>query len=402
MSQTILTPTQVTRKSLEIAHNKLTFIGTVNRQFDDQFGVEGGKIGSTLRIRLPNQYTVRTGQQAAVQATVESSVTLTVATQKGVDLDFSSAELGLSLDDFSERILEPAMAVLSAAVEADALSMVLQVPNFTYQTDFITDPSTMATWLTARSILSKNLVPKDGKLSAQVTSEVGAATVSGQSALFHEGKSLASQYLDGVMGHAFGFDFYENEMVPVQTNGTATSFATGQVGAASQIGSSIAVQNFTNADVVTAGSIVTFPGCYQVHPETKAAYPNLMQFVLTAGTTFSGTTGNLTISPAIVTSGATQNVSASPTAGATIVIMGASASSHPQNVVYHKDAFTFVTTNMIMPKNMDMAAREVYDGVALRFLRGFDILNDVFISRLDILYGYLAMRPAWACRVNSK
>ena len=79
--------------------------------------------GDTLKIRLPNQYVVRTGPTLSAQDTTESSVPLQIATQKGVDLNFTSSDLTLSLDDFSGRILEPAMAVLAAAIEADALSM---------------------------------------------------------------------------------------------------------------------------------------------------------------------------------------------------------------------------------------------------------------------------------------
>lgn len=129
MSNTILTPTAVTREALRILHQKLAFIGTVNRQYDDQYAKTGAKIGSSLKIRLPNQYTVRSGATLNAQDVSESSVTLNVATQKGVDINFTSAELTLSMDDFSKRILEPAMAVLAAAIESDALSMYKQVYN---------------------------------------------------------------------------------------------------------------------------------------------------------------------------------------------------------------------------------------------------------------------------------
>ena len=400
---TLLTSTIVTRKALEIMHNKLNFIGSINLQYDISFAVEGEIICSTLLIRLQNQYTVRTVQTDSIQATNETSETLTIATQKGVDVNFTSADLTLSLDDFSERILEPAMAVTAAVVESDAFNMYKDVYNFTYQTDFATDPSSMATWLAAKTILNKNLVPKDGALNICLNSAAGGATVSALSTLFHEGKSIASQYVDGVMGHAMGFDFFENEMIPYHANGAATSFATAQMSGVGS-GATLAVKNLTNGDIITKGSVFTIPGCYQVHPETKAVYSNLQQFVVTALVTVSGTTATFAISPSITTTGAYQNVSTTSSFadGAVLVIMGATASNHPQNLAYHKNAFTFVTADLHMPKNMDMQAREVYDGISLRFLRGFDILNDVFISRLDILYGYLTLRAQLACRVNGK
>src|SRR6185503_13865986 len=129
MSNSILTPTAVTREALRILHQRLNFIGSINRQYDDQFAKSGAKIGDSLKIRLPNEYVVRTGKTLNAQDTTETSVTLTIATQKGVDLNFSSVDLTLSLDDFSKRILDPAMARLAAAIEADAISMYKDVPN---------------------------------------------------------------------------------------------------------------------------------------------------------------------------------------------------------------------------------------------------------------------------------
>jgi hypothetical protein len=293
------------------------------------------------------------------------------------------------------------MAVTAANVESDVFNMYKDVYNFTYQTDFATDPSSMATWLGAKTILNKNLVPKDRPLTINCNSAAGGATVANLSNLFHDGKSLASQYVDGVMGHAMGFDFFENEMVPYQLNGVATSFATAQMSGVGS-GATLNIKNVTNADVFTKGSVFTIPGCYQVHPETKVMYSNFQQFVVTSTVTVSGTTATLNISPSIITSGAYQNVTTTSSFvdGATLIFMGVSASNHPQNLAYHKNAFTFVTADLQMPKNMDMQAREVYDGISLRFIRGFDILNDVFISRLDVLYGYLTLRAQLACRVN--
>src|SRR5215470_4868712 len=129
MANTILTPTQVTREALRILHQKLRFVGSISRQYDDSYAKKGAKIGDTLKIRLPNQYTVRTGPTLSAQDTTESSVSLQIATQKGVDLNFTSADLTLSLDDFGKRVLNPAMAVLAAAIESDALSMRRDVNN---------------------------------------------------------------------------------------------------------------------------------------------------------------------------------------------------------------------------------------------------------------------------------
>jgi hypothetical protein len=54
-----------------------------------------------------------------------------------------------------------------------------------------------------------------------------------------------------------------------------------------------------------------------------------------------------------------------------------------------------------MPKGVDFAHREVYDGISLRVVRNYDIVNDKFPCRIDVLFGYKTVRPAWACRVGS-
>src|SRR5882672_10787650 len=154
MANTILTPTQVTREALRVLHQKLNFVGSINRQYDDQYARTGAKIGDTLKIRLPNQYTVRTGATLNAQDTTEANVSLQLATQKGVDLNFSSAELTLSLDEFSKRVLNPAMSVLGAAIEADALSMYKDVYN---QVNNNGSTITFAKVLTGRKILVDNL-----------------------------------------------------------------------------------------------------------------------------------------------------------------------------------------------------------------------------------------------------
>src|SRR5579872_5363398 len=155
MANALLTPQQITREALRVLHNKLTFIGAINRQYDDSFAKAGAKIGDTLKIRLPNQYTVRTGKTLSAQDVTEQSVSLQIATQKGVDVNFSSAELTMSLDDFSSRILEPAMAVLASSLEADAFTMYRDVCQQVGTAG--TTPNTLLTYLQARAKLNNSL-----------------------------------------------------------------------------------------------------------------------------------------------------------------------------------------------------------------------------------------------------
>lgn len=395
MANSLLTPTAVTRKALQVLHQKLTFVGSINRDYDSSFAKTGAKIGDSLKVRLPNQYTVRTGATLSAQDTTETSTTLQVATQKGVDLNFTSADLTLSLDDFSQRILEPAMAVLAANIEADALSMYRDI----YQiVDGDASAVAFSHFLTGRRYLNESLTPMDNNRAALLSPEHSAKIVDALKGLFHDDKEVSRQYREGVMGRTAGFNFSETSHLNTHTTGTAAKATTYTVNGAGQTGSSITIQ--TGTTTFKKGDIVTFAGCNQVHPETKADMGRLQQFVVTAD--YAGGGGNLQISPAIVTSGATQNVTGSPTNTGAVTKVGAGASELLTNsLVYHKDAFTFATADLVMPQGVDFAAREVYDGISMRVVRQYDISNDKFPCRLDVLYGYKTIRPQLACRVHA-
>ena len=395
MANTILTPTAVTRSALAILHQKLNFVGNINRQYDDSFAKSGAKIGDSLKIRLPNQYTVRTGANLSTQEVTETSTTLQVATQKGVDVTFSSAELTMSLQDFSDRILEPAMSVLAANVEADAYSMYKNVWNMV---DGDAAALVYDHVMQGRQRLNEELAPMDSRRRA-LWSPVHARKLNVDlKGLFNDSATIAKQYKEGIVGRTGGFDHYENTLIGKHTTGTAIKATTYTVNGAGQTGSAVTVA--VGATTFKAGDVITFVGCNRVHPETKADSGVLQQFVITAD--YAGGAGNLAISPAIVTSGATQNVSASPTNGGAVTKVGAAASETlDQSMVFHEDAFTFATADLVMPTGVDFAAREVMDGISLRVVRQYAISTDTFPCRIDILYGYKAIRPQLACRIHA-
>ncbi len=397
MANSILTPTAVTREALRILHQKLTFVGNVNRQYDDSFAKTGAKIGDTLKIRLPNQYVVRTGKTLSTQDTTENSVSLTVGTQKGVDINFSSAELTLSLDDFSDRILEPAMAVLAANIEADALNMYKDVYNSVGTAGTV--PADLLTYLIAKQKLDENLAPMDKNRTIHTLPNASVKLVDALKGLFQDSSAISEQYREGKMGRTAGFDFYQNTLLPTHTLGNKVSSVT--VNGASQTGSTLNIGGVANADTFKQGTVFTIAGVYQVHPESKAAYSSLQQFVVTADATMTTTTGSITIAPAMVATGALQNINATAASGAAITIVGSASTSYGQNLAFHKDAFAFATADLLMPKGVDFAAREVYDGVSMRIVRMYDITNDNFPCRLDVLYGYKAIRPQLACRITN-
>lgn len=389
MANTLLTPTAVTRESLRVLHQKLNFVGSIVRDYDSSYAKSGAKIGDSLKIRLPNQYTVRTGATLSAQDTTESSVTLQVATQKGVDLNFTSVDLTMSLDDFSKRIIDPAMSVLAANIEADALNMYKDV----YQS--IWNGGSAATYnkaLDGRVILNRSLAPFADR-TALMDSVAMADVVKDTKTLFQDDKSLSKQYKEGYMGRAAGFDWSENTMMPAHTRGGSN--AAYLINGASQTGATLVVD--TGATAPSQGDVITIAGVYSVHPETKVSTGVLQQFVIGSG----ATTTSFPISPAIVTSGATQNVSGSPADNAAITFAGTASTAVQTSLLFQKEAFAFATADLVMPQGVDFAAREVMDGLSMRIVRAYDINNDKFPCRLDVLYGYKTLRAQLACRYHN-
>lgn len=396
MANTNLNVDKITDEALMILHQKLTFIGSINREYDDSFARQGAKIGNTLRIREPNQFTVRTGATIDVQDVTETNTSLTVSTQKGVDFSFASEELTLDIDRFSERYLEPAMARLAAEVESDALTnMTKDVYNMV---DNDGNSITFKNILDGGVLLSDGLAPM-GNRTALLSNSHQADMVDTLKGLFNSQSNISAQYRDGVMGHTAGFDFASSTHVSDHVTGTGAEGDTSyNVNGANQTGSSVTVNGGTTTFL--AGDIITFAGCYDVHPETKVARTSLKQFVVTADSGASAT--SISISPSIVTSGAKQNVSASPTTTGAVSKIGAgNGESLNGNLVYHKDAFTFATADLVLPTGVDMASRRNYDGISLRFVRNYDITNDTFPCRFDILYGYKTIRPEFAARIHA-
>lgn len=398
MANSILTATAVTREALRVLHQKLNFIGNINRQYDDSFAKSGAKIGDSLKVRLPNQYVVRTGATLSAQDTAETSTTLQVATQKGVDLSFTSLDLTLSLDDFSKRILDPAMSVLAANIEADALTMYKDIYNVVDQ------DATAFTWntvLNGRKVLNDNLAPMDNQRRALLSTGSSVKLVDALKGLFQDSGEISKQYKEGMMGRSAGFDFYENTLLVPHTTGTAAKTTGYTVNGAVTANGSAAVVVQTGTTTFKKGDVFTVAGCFRVHPETKVSTAVLQNFVVTAD--YAGGAGSVSFAPAIYTSGGRQNVVAAGMANSSAIVKVAAGASELINadMVFHKDAFTFATADLVMPSGVDFTAREVQDGLSMRIVRAYDINNDAFPCRLDILYGYKTLRAELASRLHA-
>lgn len=392
MANTLLTIDMITRECLRLAHEKAAFIGTINRQFDDSFGRSEGKIGDTLRIRLPSRYVRRTGTRVMdVQDSLQEKTALTAATQDGVDMRFNSRELALDLENFSKIHLEPAMATLISGIESDVIQGVTkQVYNVAGTAGSAI--SSLTTVGAARAKLNQYLAPKDSNRYIQADSVTMGTIVDALKGLFQDSGQIKEQYREGMMGRTAGADWYENERIWTLTNGA--DVAAGLDAYTLAEGSTSCTVSGWAAPVT--GMVFTFAGGTAVHPETKAAYPHTQQFVVTSTTTTSTT---IYFSPPIYATGARQNVTGMPGTGAAITFVGAATTSYVQPIMYHRDAFTFATAELPLMGGAASCVRKTYDGLSLRVWQDADIRNDELLTRIDILYGYAAIRPEWAVRM---
>ena len=403
MANTYLTISDITREILFVLHEKLTFISTINRQYDNQFANTGAKIGSQLRIRLPNKYTTRTGKTMNAQNSTEQSTTLTLATQRGVDMDgFSSADLALSIDDFSKRYIEPAMAVLASVIESDTLQSVTKdIYNLVGTPG--TTPNSMLTFGLARAKLNQYLAPKvKSERCVQIESIAMATMVNAFSSLFHDQRNISEQYAEGYISDNSGLMWYENERIYTHTNGDDVVGAVDEPSATNLVEGSTTLHMDALGTSVTVGSVFTIAGVKAVHPETKDAYEHEQQFVVTNTPTIGSNEGDVEFQPPLYTSStaALQTINHMPSNNDVVTFVGAASTAYEQHLAYHKDAFAFVTADLPVPEGTHFAGREVYDGISMRIVQDYDIHNDEIGCRIDVLYGFKTLRREQATRIT--
>lgn len=413
MADNIITSSMITAETLRILHNESVFLPNVNREYDDQFAKKGAKAGATVNVRRPVQYTVRSGATANFQDVNETTVPITIQPEFGIDWDFTDFDLTLSIDKFSERYLQPAGKRLATELDMRMAALYKQVYNFTGTPGTV--PSTALAALNAGVYLDNNACARDGNRTMGLTPLAQAYMVDGLKGLFNSQQEVGKQYKSGMMGTALGMDFQMSQNLPTHTVGPlgGTPLVNGANQGIINSGStdnpyasttSLITDGWTAAAAnrLNAGDVFTIAGVFSVNPENKQSTGLLQQFVVTANTA-SDASGNATIviSPAIIAGGAYQNVTTRPADNAAITVLTGSANTgYGQNMLFHKDAFTLVTVDMDLPRGMDMSERMVSDGVSLRFVRGFDITNNKRLCRFDILAGFAALRPEWACRLT--
>lgn len=355
---------------------------------------DGAKEGADIKIRLPNKYVIRTGKNLNAQDTSETSVTLTRATQIGVDMTFSTAELTMELQDFSDRIIEPAAAIVASYIENQIAALYVNVPNLVGSAG--TTPASMLTILQAGARLDDNLVPRDGKRYVALSPLAMASVVDAYKGLFQKETKIADQFDSGVIEDiATGFKWGMCPVINPQVN--SAGVVTGITLDTDTVASGDTTINvLTTTTAYSAGTIFTMAGVYAVNEETKVAYSHLKQFVVT-----SATATVITFDPPIYSTGANQNVSALPATTAALVVVGAASGSYPQHLAFHRDWATLATCDLEdVSKFGAWGAREVYDGISIRLARQYDINSDNVPCRLDVLFGVKQIRGPLAVRIT--
>jgi hypothetical protein len=398
MSNSILTIDMITRKALEILENNLVLTRNVNRQYDDSFAVEGAKIGSTLRIRLPDRALVTDGAALQVQDDNEQFTTLTVASQKHIGVNFTSAELTMQLDDFAERVLKPRISQLASSIDADVANAYKTIGN-TVGTPGTT-PSTSLVLLQAQQKLNENAAVMSPRY-ATVNPAANAGLVEGMKGLFNPTDTISKQFKNGMMGTGvLGFDEINmSQSIKQHTTGSRVATGNSVTTTVTAQGTATLALTIGSGLTIKAGDVFTIADCFAVNPQTRESTGSLFQFVALADATATLTAITVNVAPIYTSANALATVDSFPVAGKAVVFVGAASSQYAQNLVYHKDAITFATADLLLPQGVDMAARAVHNGISLRVVRQYDINNDRMPCRIDVLYGFNTIRPQMGCRI---
>ena len=406
---TFLTISQITYEAARVLVNNLVFGNQISRDYDDQFHIAGAKVGDTINVRKPPRYTVRSGRTIAIQDVTETFTALTLSNQIGVDLNWTSADMLLSIDNFSTRILKPAIAPVANKIDLDGLALYTSIFNAVGTPG--TTPNALLTYLLSGAKLDDNAAPQDDDRSIVMNPIAQANIIDSLKGLFQSSERIAEQYEKGKMGIAGGFNWYMDQNVAVHTVGPLggtplinTSVATTVPGVAFVQGAtSLTTDGWTAAAAarLKKGDVLTIASTFGVNPQSRLSTGQLQQFVVTADVSSAADGSALVpVFPELRTTGATQTIVAFPADNAAITVLGAANTVSPQNMSFHRNAFVLGMADLPMPPGV-RGSRVTDDelGVSIRVLEGYDIKEDLYIVRLDALYGYAVIYPELAARI---
>jgi P22 coat protein - gene protein 5 len=415
MANSLLTAQWVARKALVLLHAKANMTGRTNRDYQSLLPgpIQGVILGQQLSVRLPFQYVGRKGATMSAENSVQRYATLSVANQRGVDINFTSVERAMQLNNFEEQVLEPAMAKVAALLELDVTSLTNQVPKFVgaYNT-----PVSFQTVLQAERFLTETLAPEDDRRTLTANPQASYEFVLDNKGLFNPSASISDEWLEGVIADKVaGFVAFRNTKLPAHTIGVVAS-STPVVSAAGQgnsgVGNAFISSTTLNtsgwnsgATTLNAGDVITIAGVNDVDPESKISLGRLKQFVV--NTTISDTSGAIavSISPGIIYGGGYQNVDSQPANNAVITVMGGpvanvSGALVKQSLAWYRDAIVFANPPMLdLSQLVKFTAQESFEGYNIRFAQQWDPNNDLLPARIDTISGEVLAYPELAVRL---
>jgi hypothetical protein len=412
MSNNLLTISKITNEALMVLENELTFTGQVDRNYDDQFAVVGAKIGQTVNVRRPGRFLGAIGPNLVVEDFNETSVPVTLSTQFQVSTQFTTQDLALSLDMFSDRILKPAIATVANKMDRDGL---VTAKNNTANIVGTagTAPTGLITYLTAAAYLDSEGAPRDGRRSCTIEPFTSSTIVDSLKGLFVPTSQISSQYTKGLMGRdSGGMNWYMDQNVVSQTFGSYSSAtlscnvttATGFLTSGWAYSSNITIGAASAAATLNQGDTFTIAGVFAVNPQNRQSYGKLRNFVVQSTTAISsGGTATVTVVPAVITAGQFQNVSVTSSGSQTVTPFNNTGVTSPQNILMHRNAFTLACADLELPEGVHFAGRasDKELGLSIRVVRQYTINNDSIPTRLDVLYGWAPLYPELACRIAS-
>ena len=400
-------PGIIAKAAAQTLKDNLVFCNTIDMADKSDFdGKNGYKAGDTIYTSVPARYIPQTSFDitSSKQDSVEEKRALTLDTISTIGMEIDSFEFAteVQLKDTIKRFVVPAAESIAQDVERRFLEKATDA-TFNSTGTAGSNGFTVADVLSGRTKLNQNLCPR-GDRSFLLDSESGASAVDARKGLFQSSTEINKQYLDGMVGRADGFDWYENELITTHTNGNDVTGVAVNDAAVAEGATTLAVDGLTNTTgTVTKGTVFTIAGVNMVHPITKVVTSRPQQFVVTADATANGSgQATLSISPALYAgSGGLQNIDALPADNAALTFVGSASTGYAQNLQYHKSAFKMVSVPLIMPTAVEVAAQETVDGITVSVIRAFDVDQRRMITRLDFLGGLSAVRPEWANRVTA-
>jgi hypothetical protein len=413
MANTLLTISKITNEALMVLENELTFTSEVNREYDDQFAVAGAKIGATVNVRKPARFIGVTGPNLSVEDFNETSIPVTLNTQFHVDTQFSTADLALSMDMFSDRLIKPAVATIANRIDRDGLVLAKNnVANIVGTAGV--PPTSLLTYLTGQAYLDSEGAPRDGRRACIVEPFTSATIVDSLKGLFMPSQKISDQYEKGMMGtDSAGMRWKMDQNVVSQTFGsyatatlaTNTATFTGSLTSGWASSSTITISATSAAAPIQQGDVITIANVFAVNPQNRQPYGTnrLRNFVVTSAVTIaSGGSAQVTVSPAIITAGQFQNVFVSATSSSAVVTpFNNTGTVSPQNIILHRNSETLACADLELPMGVVFAGRASDKdlGLSIRVVRQYTINNDSIPCRLDVLYGWAMLYPELACRV---